>query len=73
MLRLLELQLIISITSYLTKIKNMSKNSDNDRGHTFAGTKLISSDIWGGGHVYFPCSFNLQEKWQILSFDKLES
>lgn len=72
MLRLLELQLIISITSYLTKIKNMSKNSDNDRGHTFAGTKLISSDIWGG-HVYFPCSFNLKEKWQILSFDKLES
>lgn len=70
MLRLLELQLIISITSYLTKTKNMSKNYDNDRGHTFAGTKLISSDIWGG--VYFPCLFNLQEKWQILSFDELE-
>lgn len=70
MLRLLELQLIISITSYLTKTKNMSKNYDNDRGHTFAGTKLISSDIGGGD---FLCSFNLQEKWQILSFDKLET
>lgn len=33
----------------------MSKNSDNDRGHTFAGTKLISSDIWGGGGMFiFP-------------------